>query len=268
MRPGYWLLVLILLLPAPSRAVDYLALSGNPEGTACDIADPGPLGVATVYVLLRQNSGAAAVTFAAPVPPSSGLTHIADTSPYYIYGNSQSGISVGFGLCETSPTVLVMTMLFVRTSVGAPCTPYMASSGSFYWDCAADYPIPSEGVVLNSDGTCSHVTLPSNPVPADGSTNVPLSTVLRWDNARYVCDGMLCGNDDEVYFGTTTDPPRLSQWVDGQASVGPLEPGTTYYWRARTGCPWSNLGPLWSFTTTNEVATRRSTWGAIKALYR
>ena len=67
-----------------------------------------------------------------------------------------------------------------------------------------------------------------------------------------------------VFFGTTPNPPQVAYDVESPYPVGPLEPGTKYYWRIAD----PGAGPVWSFTTTNSVSVRSSTWGAIKALYR
>ena len=46
---------------------------------------------------------------------------------------------------------------------------------------------------------------------------------------------------------------------------------TTYYWKVVTtpdhDCGWAT-GPVWSFTTTSQVAADAQAWSGIKALYR
>jgi hypothetical protein len=55
---------------------------------------------------------------------------------------------------------------------------------------------------------------------------------------------------------------------------GPLEPYTTYYWRAGNWCVGCYHGEgaisdTWSFTTgAGPVPAEPSTWGRVKALYR
>src|SRR5688572_9709911 len=60
-------LLAILAIPLPARAV-YLRLAADAAGSSCQIADPGPGGVVSVYVLLREASGVTGVSFSAPVP--------------------------------------------------------------------------------------------------------------------------------------------------------------------------------------------------------
>lgn len=94
--------------------------------------------------------------------------------------------------------------------------------------------------------------IPRQPVPDDGETNVSITTNLWW----------LGGDPDEgdsvtydVYFGTTTTPPKLSSNQTGSTyDIPVLNNGTKYYWRIVS---WDNHkattpGPLWSFTTKQE----------------
>lgn len=272
MRLGYrfltFAILVLLALPAPSSATALLEFSADPDGTSCEIADPGPGGLVTVFVLLRYAQGAAGVIFTAPVPPASGLTHISDSSTYLMIGNLATGLAVGFGTCKTGTTILVATLQFVRTSPGEACTVYLPQPGATYSDCQfADMPLNfTDGVVLNSNGQCNPVPF-RNPSPLDGATDVPLTADLNWDDPYYVCNAPLRSTaTGTVYFGTTTNPP-YNESATATHSVGPLAPGTTYYWKVYGDYPYI-FSPLWSFTTTNSVAVTPSTWGSIKALYR
>lgn len=272
MRLGSRLLVLATLfwlLPSVrSSATALLKFSADPDGNSCEIADPGQGGLVTVYVLLRFAEGATGVYFAAPVPPASGLTHVSDSSTYLVNGNSATGLAVGFETCDTGTTIAVATMQFVRTSQGEACTVYLPQPGALYSSCQfVDLPLNyTDGVVLNSNGQCNPVPF-RNPTPADGATDTPLVTQLNWDDPYYVCDAPLrSAATGTVYFGTTTNPP-YSESATATHSVGPLAPGTTYYWKVYGDYPYI-FSPLWSFTTTTNVAVKSSTWGSIKALYR
>jgi hypothetical protein len=90
--------------------------------------------------------------------------------------------------------------------------------------------------------------IPSNPSPANGSTNVLISTKLNWTGGDP--DGNPVKYD--IYFGTTSSPSKIAS----NQSTPPYNPGTMsystkYYWRI---VAWDNqsastIGPLWSFTT-------------------
>jgi hypothetical protein len=90
--------------------------------------------------------------------------------------------------------------------------------------------------------------MPSNPIPANGSTNISISAKLNWtggdpDNNTVTYD---------VYFGTTSHP---SKKVANQSALlynpGTMNYSTHYYWKI---IAWDNqsastVGPLWAFTT-------------------
>ena len=82
---------------------------------------------------------------------------------------------------------------------------------------------------------------PSNPSPASGAANQPLSVTLSWQGSA--------GNYS-VYFGDTQAPVLLGNTSATSYTVNNLEYGKTYYWRVDTqgGCG-SSTGELWSFST-------------------
>jgi hypothetical protein len=265
MRLGYrarLLAILFSLSYSNAHANGHLQFAGDVDGNACEIADPGPNGLVDVYVLANGFNGVTGFHFSAPVPSSSGLQHVSDQSAYFMVGNSQTGIDVGVPFCQTSTSFVVMTIQFHKGAAGNACTYYTAQTGQlyslYYNDCLfTALPIQATGVMLNSDGTCAQ----ARPVaPADGATNVPLLTSLSWTSG-YSC--YLSGST-LVFFGTTPSPPQVAYDVTSPYIVGPLQPGTKYYWKVAD----PGAGPVWSFTTTNSVATTPSTWGSIKALYR
>lgn len=253
---------------------EVMEINTSPSGAgSCHIADPGPGGMVTVYVLLKFSPGATAASFSAPMTAGAGLQHINDTSPgFTTIGNSQTELNVFFGTCMTGSWV-VAEMNFLRVGVADPCTPYALAPGGTFVDCALVEKTPAIAnwtIALNSNG-CSQSPY-RQPFPANGAANVGSSTSLSWDDpqAIYCFDPIAVSpaqapGTGQVYFGTTTNPPYHEQATLGHY-VGSLSPGTTYYWRINAETPFA--GPLWSFTTAQIVATEQSTWGAIKALYR
>ncbi|MFH1101250.1 MAG: Ig-like domain-containing protein [Methanobacteriota archaeon] len=90
---------------------------------------------------------------------------------------------------------------------------------------------------------------PSNPVPANGATDVNINTDLSWtggdpdpgDTVTY-----------DVYFGTVNPPPLVSPDVaQSTYHPGPLNHATTYYWKivSKDNHGASTAGPVWHFTT-------------------
>ena len=92
---------------------------------------------------------------------------------------------------------------------------------------------------------------PHSPVPAHNSENVSLNIELIW----------IGGDPDsgdivtyDVYFGTSTEPPLVSDdQSDTSYTPSALEPNTTYHWQiiASDGKK-SSDGPIWNFTTGAE----------------
>ncbi len=90
---------------------------------------------------------------------------------------------------------------------------------------------------------------PSNPSPANGATGISNNTNLSW-----TCEDPEGGPlTYDVYFGTTSPPPKVSsnQSVASYDPPGTLSNKTLYYWRI---VAWDNqsaktVGPLWTFIT-------------------
>ena len=93
---------------------------------------------------------------------------------------------------------------------------------------------------------------PINPSPSDGATDVDIGASLGW----------FCDDPDgdpvtyDVYFGTTSSPPKV---VSNQSSTtyypGLMNYDTKYYWKvvAWDDHSTSNTGLEWDFTTKEEV---------------
>ncbi|MEM1041117.1 MAG: LamG-like jellyroll fold domain-containing protein [Bacteroidota bacterium] len=114
--------------------------------------------------------------------------------------------------------------------------------------------IPVEVVAVSPTGarsapatlTVNSFDLPgvaSAPNPADGAANVPTNTRLAWTPGGGAVSHV-------VYFGTTSTPPQVAETDDPLYDPGPLDPETTYFWRADEVNPAGTTeGPVWSFTT-------------------
>ncbi len=89
---------------------------------------------------------------------------------------------------------------------------------------------------------------PSNPTPADGQTDVLITTGLSWQDSDPEGDSL----NFDLYFGTTEPPPLIGNQRDTTyAPPTPLDGGTTYYWMIIAHDSHNNQtsGPLWLFTT-------------------
>jgi len=189
-------------------------------------------------------------------------------------GNSDIDIVVDLLGCPTVPTH-VLTIRLLGLDVHSNCCSWRATSPEGYalvgaWDCDGIAVQVQTRALWFATEPCAFVP-PHTPDPADGAVIDSLSTVLQWQSTG----GPVCIAGDElvhnVYFGT--DPGAL---VPHTGAVAPFDvtgllPGVTYYWQVEATTPngaGPYPGPLWSFTTPPSLASRRSTWGGIKALFR
>jgi len=92
---------------------------------------------------------------------------------------------------------------------------------------------------------------PSNPIPANGTTDVPVTTDLSWTGGDPNGDPVTY----DVYFGTINPPVKvMSNQTSTSYDTGTMNYGATYYWKIVS---WDNhgastVGPLWHFTTHND----------------
>jgi outer membrane protein assembly factor BamB len=129
----------------------------------------------------------------------------------------------------------------------------MSYNTKYYWKIVAwdNNNISSEGSIWNFtiEGPNNSPNEPSNPNPEDEETDVEIDSELSWTG----------GDSDpgdtvtyDVYFGTTSNPPKVSSnQSDTNYDPGTMEINTTYYWKIIS---WDNHdasteGALWSFTT-------------------
>jgi len=93
---------------------------------------------------------------------------------------------------------------------------------------------------------------PSNPIPVNGSINIPTNKLLTWTGGDP--NGDACKYD--VYFGLTSPPSKVSgNQTSASYNPGTMNENTTYYWRIVS---WDSFGattagPIWKFTTSEAV---------------
>ena len=104
---------------------------------------------------------------------------------------------------------------------------------------------------ISFEPPCTTVDPPSNPNPAAGATDVPISlSQLTWDNGAGA-------NTNELYFGS--NPGNLQLVQSGTLATsynipsGTLQYYTTYYWKVNEiGDTCNTSGPTWSFRTVQD----------------
>jgi hypothetical protein len=135
------------------------------------------------------------------------------------------------------------------TESGTPLQNMLIDS-NYIFSCPAY--VPQNFKIVCSGSTNEPPNTPSNPLPLNATTDIPVNTQLSWTGGD-PNQGDIVSYD--VYFGTTNPPPK----VIGNQTVTTYTPGTlnyqtTYYWKI---IAWDNhgaytIGPVWHFTTQKQ----------------
>jgi hypothetical protein len=197
------LFLVICSSAGPVNCAAALNLAADANALQCVLADPGPNNpLVWVYAFISYETSATAVAFALPVPAASGLTFLADASPFTVTGESPTGVLVQFGTCLTGKT-MVMSTLYFRSSAPTPCTMIVPGPhpqlGAYRTDCSfAQAPFQYAGLLYAGTEGCAGPIPPSNPSPANGAADVALMPALNWDDDIQVCTGLLSTIGDGV----------------------------------------------------------------------
>lgn len=95
----------------------------DPAGTVCYLDDKSA-GVVPYYVVHVGTGGATGCQYSAPRPDCMSATHLSDTNVFPVtLGNSQTGMSVGYGSCRTEP-IHVQTISYFTQGLTPACCRY------------------------------------------------------------------------------------------------------------------------------------------------
>lgn len=119
------LFVLMCLALAPNLAAGNPIPVGGPisayaDPTGADVClyDTG-VGILDVYIVhnttLTYPQGASASQFAAPKPACLAGTYLDESSPFPTVGNSQTGIAIAYGGCQSQGPLLILTIRYAVT---------------------------------------------------------------------------------------------------------------------------------------------------------
>lgn len=119
-------LLLVLGLPAGQAFAQAggICLYSDASGSTCSFNDTAP-GIIEFYVIHTDAPGATACQFAAPVPSCMiGAAYLADSYAFPVaIGNSQTGVSIAYGACLSSP-IHVMTINVFGNGLTSPDCAY------------------------------------------------------------------------------------------------------------------------------------------------
>ena len=113
---------------------------------------------------------------------------------------------------------------------------------------ADDGEYTNQSDVWNFTTTANHPpNEPSNPNPEDDATDVDIDADLSWTGGDPDGDDVTY----DVYFGTTSSPPKVSSQTATSYDPGTLDYDRRYYWKIVS---WDNQGastegPIWDFKT-------------------
>lgn len=263
---------------ASAKTGGTIGIYADSSGAGC-VVDSG--GLIRVHIIHSWHLGAIASQFALDVPGS--WIWMGDNWNYQSIGTSITGVAIVYGGCRPAPTYLGWVD-FIGSSTS--CTeirivpdPNVMTQEILGVDCDTNftYPYGLTTEVNCRTGPCQ-VLPPHNLQPPDGAVDVPLSTTLSWEWIEPTgCPEGIGMTVFQIFIGTHPDSlvSLVPYDIYSPWPVGPLKPGTTYYWYMKVtddfwNCPGPNVAvtPIQIFTTTDDVPSEQSTWGRIKSLFR
>jgi hypothetical protein len=275
-KPAAVLFVLALIISSGVLAqTPHVALFSDPQFTDPHITYTAP-SLVSIYAVAVSYAPITAVRYRATVPDCwDGAMYVGEINQFPVFlGDSQSGISIAFGMCLQGTIFLQRIDVFTSDPPPAnaccliePMPDPTAPSGEIeFVDCSSNRLFGVGSPAMIGDGNVPPtVTLLT---PPDSATSQPLDAQLGWES--WSCS--FYPRTHDVYFGTIPNPPLVSSdYSPTTFDPGPLSPSTTYYWKIvvwHLGPGGSVVSPVWNFTTESGVPVSKSSWGAIKALFR
>lgn len=162
------LLTVALMLCAGAAFAQYgtIGLYGDMGGTSCWLNDK-VAGLTPYYVVHMNTVSAAAAEFAAPKPACLLATWLSDTNAFPVtIGNSQTGVSIGYGSCRAAPVLILTLNYFTAGTTPACCLypvlPHPINGGPWMVDCTqTQYPVGTNIAVVNGNETCTCESVPT-----------------------------------------------------------------------------------------------------------
>ncbi len=187
-----------------------------------------------------------------PLPPDNATIESLDPVLSWTGGDPDTGDTVTYDVYFGTTTDPPLVSENQSTTV---FNPGHLATGVYYWRVVAR---DEQGFVTQSPTWTFSIVdnyppfAPSNPLPPDNATGISSDPILSW-TAGDPDPGDVLTYD--VYFGSSTDPPLVSQ----NQSATVFDPGhlsvDVYHWRvvARDDQGLETQGPTWTFTSGSIV---------------
>ena len=221
----------------PTSPVINKGLNTAPKLPAKDIEGKPRIHLGRVDMGAYEVAGASSPGVPSKPAPASGAAGVSLTPTLaWAGGAGATSFDVYFGTAASPP--------FVRNTTGMSFTPAakLAPNTLYRWRIVAK----------NSSGTTRSLiwtfrtaaAAPTSPSPANGATGVLRTPTLTWAAG-------LGAVSHDVYFGTTTPPPKVANVTGTSYVPGALSATKKYYWKvvAKTSGGVATSSPVWSFTT-------------------
>jgi hypothetical protein len=252
-------------LGGPPAASNQAAAAYDPNTNTLMIAGGGncctsPTGTFDVWVLRNANGLGGQPQFVklnpvgTPPTPRYGLVSAYDiaSNKLVIFGGGSEEVWVlnnANGIGGTPEFVLLETdggpppprggVVANPTAVYDEAVKRMTIFGGF----AASIGPVNDTWVLDLASSAGPPGAPRSPTPANGASGVALAPTLRW-----IAGSGATSHD--VYFGTTSPPPLVTNTTGTSYVPGKLATGTTYYWKVEAkNANGATPSPVWSFRT-------------------
>jgi chemotaxis receptor (MCP) glutamine deamidase CheD len=170
--------------------------------------------------------------------PSNGSTEVSFTADLnWTTDDNATSYDVYFG--TTNPPPLVSSNQTATTYD----TGIMDTNTTYYWRIDEKN---AAGTTAGDVWSFTVIPLPGqsvNTIPANGATDVYVTTDLKWTAGAYA-------KSHDIYFGTVVPPPFVGNQAGTTYDTGTMATSTTYYWRIdEKNASGTTTGILWSFTT-------------------
>jgi hypothetical protein len=161
MKTLFTLVVLLVFVAAPAHGqAGAVGIFGDPQGVnPCGLSDRSA-GLAVYYVVHIFTPGAVGVEYSAPAPWCLKAQWLSDTNAFPVtIGNSQVGVSVGYGTCRVGPILVQSINYFVRGLTPDCCCydirPHPINGGPNMVDCTDNLLVASAARgIINSTTNC------------------------------------------------------------------------------------------------------------------